>query len=146
MTAETVPALSLIGRGKRGFFIASDRTTDPGIYAQANIRRLMALVLRAARHRGEVSVFDANGPLLWRDVAISLTTVLRRLHGAGALHGIAEADAFSVVCGPETMHQSDIDAGRVIAEVTLRPAYSLESIEISFVARGGVLAQRGVAA
>ena len=44
------------------------------------------------------------------------------------------------------MHQSDIDAGRVIAEVSLRPAYSLESIEISFVARGGVLAQRGVAA
>lgn len=146
LTAGTTPALSLIGRARRGFFIASDRTTDPGAYGQANIRRLMALVLRAARHRGEVSVFEANGALLWRDVAMSLTTVLRRLYGAGALHGANEEEAFSVVCGPETMHRSDIDAGRVIAEVALRPAHSLETIEISFVARGGALAQRGVAA
>ncbi len=146
LTAGTTPALSLIGRAQRGFFIASDRTTDPGAYGQANIRRLMALVLRAARHRGEVSVFEANGALLWRDVAMSLTTVLRRLYGAGALHGATEEEAFSVVCGPETMHRSDIDAGRVIAEVALRPAHSLETIEISFVARGGALAQRGVAA
>lgn len=142
LTAETAPALALIGRGRLGIEIVSDRTTDLEVYGQANVRRLVALVLRAARHRGETAVFDANGPLLWRDVAMTLTTLLRRLHAGGALKGVKEADAFSVLCGRETMHQSDIDAGRVIAEVTLRPTHALETIEIAFVERGGALAVR----
>ncbi len=145
VTPDTAPALSLLGGTPRGIQILSDRTTDQAQYAQANIRRLMALVLRAARHRGEAAVFEANGPLLWRDVVNSLTGVLRNLHAAGALAGVDESDAFTVECGPETMHQSDIDAGRVIAVVTLRPAHSLEAIEITFVARGSALGVREAA-
>ena len=144
-TPDTAPELSLIGGTKRGFRILSDRTTDQVTYAQANIRRLMGSILRAARHRGEVSVFDANGPVFWRSVINTLTGILRNLRNAGALRGNSENDAFEVRCGPETMHQSDIDAGRVIAEVAFRPAHSLEKIEISFTARGGVLAAREAA-
>lgn len=146
LTVDTAPRLSLIGRDRLGITILSDRTTSGGIYDQAGIRRLIALVLRAARHRGETAVFDANGSILWRDAAMTLTTLLRRLHTLGALRGVREADAFSVLCGPETMRQSDIDAGRVIAEVTLRPAHTIETIEISFIDRGGALAVREAAA
>ncbi|MDH3661697.1 MAG: hypothetical protein OEU92_16990 [Alphaproteobacteria bacterium] len=142
LTPTTAPGLSLIGRNRFDIEVQTDSTTSPGIYSQANIRRLVALVLRAARHRGESAVFDANGPLLWRDVAMVLTSLLRRLHGLGALKGVTEDEAFTVLCGPETMRQSDIDAGRVIAEVALRPTHTLETIEISFVERGGALAIR----
>ncbi|TVQ32930.1 MAG: hypothetical protein EA356_12865 [Geminicoccaceae bacterium] len=117
--------------------VGADRTVDREAFAQAHVRRLFASILRAARHRGEHAVFDANGPALWRDVAMSLTTILRRLHGADALQGASEAEAFEVRCGPDTMRQADIDAGRAIAQVRLLPAASLEAIEIGFDVRSG---------
>lgn len=145
LTWDTTPQLTILGRSQRGPVILSDRTTDPETYNQANLRRLVALILRAARHRGQAAVFDPNGPLFWRDVAMPITTLLRQLHSAGALRGLREEEAFSVLCGPETMSQADIDAGRAIAEITICPAHSLEFIEISLVASGGALVQRSQA-
>lgn len=129
------PGLSLIGRRRGGFGVLTDLTCDPGDYAQAATRRLVALVLRAARHRGEAAAFEPNGPALWRDVAMALRGILRRLHSAGALQGVTEEAAFTLRCGPDTMSQADIDAGRVIATAALTPAASLERIEITLIAR-----------
>jgi len=126
---EGAPLTRLI-RTVRGIQIATDRTTDQVRYPQANVRRLMHLILRAARHRGESAAFEPNGQRLWRDVRMVLTTLLRRLHADGALRG-EERDAFQVTCGPETMTQSDIDQGRVIAEISVAPAQSIEKIEIT---------------
>jgi len=145
VTFEAAPQMSVIGYGQRGPAILSDRITDPEVYNQANLRRLTALILRAARHRGQTAVFDPNGPLFWRDVAMSLTTLLRQLHSAGALRGLREEEAFQVLCGPETMSQADIDAGRAIAEITFAPAHSIEFIEISLIAAEGSFTQRGIA-
>jgi phage tail sheath protein FI len=145
VTFEAAPQMSVIGYGQRGPAILSDRTTDPEVYNQANLRRLTALILRAARHRGQTAVFDPNGPLFWRDVAMSLTTLLRQLHSAGALRGLREEEGFQVLCGPETMSQADIDAGRAIAEITFAPANSIEFIEISLIAAEGSFTQRGIA-
>ncbi|UIP07837.1 hypothetical protein LY632_05405 [Erythrobacter sp. SDW2] len=139
---DTSPQLSVIGYGVRGPTILSDRTTDPGSFNQANIRRLTGLILRAARHRGETAVFEANGNRFWRDVAMSITTLMRQLHSAGALRGLTEPEAFDVQCGPQTMSQADIDAGRAIAEVTFAPSHSLEFIEISLLAASGSIEQR----
>lgn len=143
---DTSPRLSVIGYGVRGATILSDRTTDPGSFNQANIRRLTGLILRAARHRGETAVFEANGNRFWRDVAMSVTTLMRQLHSAGALRGLTEDEAFRVLCGPQTMSQADIDAGRAIAEVTFAPSHSLEFIEISLLAASGSIEQRRVGA
>ena len=143
---DTSPQLSVIGYGVRGPAILSDRTTDPGSFNQANIRRLTGLILRAARHRGETAVFEANGNRFWRDVAMSVTTLMRQLHSAGALRGLTEPEAFQVECGPQTMSQADIDAGRAIAEVTFAPSHSLEFIEISLLAASGSIEQRRVGA
>lgn len=129
--------ISRLGRRQGGFGILSDRGTDPGDFAQAAVRRLVALVLRAARHRGQAAAFEPNGPALWRDVAMGMRGVLRRLHAAGALAGTTEDAAFTLRCGPDTMSQADIDAGRVIATVGLLPTASLEHLEIVMIARGG---------
>jgi hypothetical protein len=142
---ETTPAISVLGYGMQGVQILSDRSTDLGPYNQANLRRLIALVLRAARHRGQTGVFESNGPLFWRDVAMSMTTLLRQLHSAGALRGTREEEAFSVVCGRETMSQADIDAGRAIAEVTICPTHSLEKIEVLLTHNGQIVTDGGVA-
>lgn len=128
-----VPTLSLIGFGLRGPTLLSDHTPAPEPYTQAHIRRLMALILRASRHRGEADVFEPNGQALWRSVSMTMTTLLRQLYSAGALRGASEAEAFTVRCGPSTMSQADIDAGRVIAEIAVLPAASLERIEIRLI-------------
>lgn len=146
VTPATAPDFTLVGHDGIAPAILSDRTTEGAQQGQANIRRLIALILRAARHRGESAVFGANGPAFWRDVAMPVTTLLRQLYSAGALRGAREEQAFRVQCGPDTMSQADIDAGRAIAEVTLAPAHSLEFIEIALTATpGGALTERGAA-
>jgi hypothetical protein len=132
---ETVPQVTLLGRRHGGVEVLAERTADPGLYRQAQVRRLMALVLRAARHRGTAAVFEPNGRRTWRDVAMALTGILRNLHAAGALAGAREEEAFEVRCDRSTMSQQDIDLGRMIAEVRLRPAASLEMIEVVPVVR-----------
>ena len=72
--------------------------------------------------------------------------LMRQLHSAGALRGLTEPEAFQVECGPQTMSQADIDAGRAIAEVSFAPAHSLEFIEISLLATAGNIEQRGAGA
>ncbi|MGB0905479.1 MAG: hypothetical protein ACPGVJ_11340, partial [Mangrovicoccus sp.] len=130
LAPQTAAKISLLGYGLRGAELLSDHSPAPAPYRQAHIRRLMALILRAARHRGETDMFEPNGQALWRSVSMTLTTLLRQLYSAGALRGASEAEAFDVRCGPSTMSQADIDAGRAIAEVAFLPAASLEQIEI----------------
>jgi phage tail sheath protein FI len=137
LDTEAVPQVTLLAERFGGVEVMSERTADPGLHRQAQVRRLMALVLRAARHRGEAAVFEPNSPRTWRDVAMALTGILRNLHSAGALDGVREEDAFEVRCDRSTMSQQDIDLGRMIAEVRLRPAASLEMIDVVLVLRGG---------
>lgn len=143
LSFERAEQLSVIGYGINGPAILSDRTTDPEVFNQANVRRLAALIFRAARHRGETAVFDANGEGFWRNVKMTMTTLLRQLHSAGALRGLTEQEAFQVLCDRQTMSQADIDSGRAIAEVTFAPSNSLEFIEVSLLASGGALQQLG---
>ncbi|WP_284124243.1 hypothetical protein [Parerythrobacter aestuarii] len=140
LSFDRAEQISVIGYGARGPTILSDRTTELGTYNQANIRRLTALILRAARIRGESVVFEANGELFWRDTRMVISTLLRQLHSAGALRGQREEEAFQVRCGRDTMSQADIDAGRAIAEVTFAPAHSIEFIEVSLLATNGTIA------
>lgn len=143
LTLNEAPQLTILGYGARGPAILSDRTFAAALENQAHIRRLTALILRAARIRGDSLAFEPNGPKFWSDVRLAMATLLRQLHSEGAFRGQREDDAFRVSCGRETMSQSDIDAGRAIAEIVFAPAHSIEHIEISLVAADGAIRSGG---
>jgi hypothetical protein len=125
--------ISIVAPTPRGFELLSDVTTDDDdTYRAANVNRLVASVVRAARLIGEDTVFMNNGETVWRRIQAALEEVLRTLWGEGALSGAYAGDAFSVRCDRSTMTQSDIDAGRVITRVQFNASSPIEHIVIVF--------------
>jgi phage tail sheath protein FI len=121
----------LLAPSARGFELLTDVTCagDPLLRA-GSVRRLVDVVLRAARALGEEIAFEANGEGLWTQVRTRLSDLGRLLLAAGALSSDAGTTAFVVRCGRDTMTQNDIDAGRLIAEVELVPAQPVTRIVV----------------
>ena len=116
-----------------GFQLLSDVTTDDDeAYRPANVNRLVASLIRAARLVGEKSVFTNSGEAVWRKLRSSLEGTLLRLWGDGALAGETSASAFEVHCDRSTMTQADLDAGRVIARVQFSAAAPVDQITVVF--------------
>jgi hypothetical protein len=124
--------VSVFAASATGFHLLSDVTTASEANLQpANVRRVLGLIVRAARRVGEANVFGSSGPVLWRSLRFSMERMLVAFWRAGALRGARETDAFSVECGPATMSQADIDAGRVIVRISVAPAASVEHINVT---------------
>ena len=129
--APLIDRVSLLGPTTDGFRLLSDVTTsnDSG-YRQANINRTIALVMQAARAIGEEYVFEVSGERLWQQIQDRLGDVLAALQSVGALAGQRPQDAFQVRCDRSTMTQQDIDDGRVLVNVMIRPAAGIEAMRI----------------
>lgn len=129
--APFIDRVSLIGPTPDGFHLLSDVTTSNDInYRQANIGRTIALVMRVARVIGEENVFESSGERLWSRIRARLEDVLSAMQRIGALAGTRPGEAFQVRCDRSTMTQQDIDSGRVIVQVLIRPAASIETMRI----------------
>lgn len=116
-----------------GFQLLSDVTTDDDeSYRPANVNRLVASIVRAARLAGEDTVLTNNGEAVWRRLRSGLEELLLGLWGEGALTGAFSSDAFEVRCDRSTMTQADLDAGRVIARVQFNAANPIERITVAF--------------
>lgn len=92
--------------------------------------RLVSTLLRAARAVGDTVTFDANGPALWARLRSVMEDLLLGFWHEGAFAGASSADAFSVHCDRSTMTQADLDAGRLVVEISVRPAASIERINV----------------
>ena len=64
---------------------------------------------------------EPNNETLWTRVREATTDLLRSYWIDGQLVGSTTDEAFFVRCGPETMTQQDIDAGRLFVEVGIAP-------------------------
>ena len=131
--------LSLIATGPQGFALMSDATmsTDPA-WRAGGVSRLMGILLRAARQLGQQCLFENSGPALWAAVRDELELFLQRLRSAGSLAGATPAEAFTVRCDRSTMTQADLDAGRVIATVSITAAQPINNITVTLaLAQGG---------
>ncbi|HEX2828604.1 MAG TPA: phage tail protein [Burkholderiales bacterium] len=137
-TAKLAERVCLIAREPDGWTLVSDVTTSPdAAWRPGGVSRLVASVLRAARRLGESLVFEANGPLLWTRLERAMEELLTDYWREGGLRGETSSDAFEVRCNRSTMTQNDIDAGRLVAEVTLAPAASIERIVIVLAVEAG---------
>ncbi len=123
--------LCLIAPEPGGIALQSDVTTSPDLaWRPGGVSRLMAAVLRAARRFGDFHLFEANGPALWTNVRRSMEALLTGFWQAGGLGGASPSEAFTVRCDRSTMSQNDIDAGRLIAEVSVLPVAAVERITV----------------
>jgi phage tail sheath protein FI len=131
--------VSLFGATPEGIRLLSDVTTsNDSHFRQASINRTIALVMRTARTIGQEFVFEHSGERLWQQVEDRFTDVLGAMQAAGALAGQRPEDGFQVRCDRSTMAQQDIDSGRVIVLVEIRPAASIETMRIQLtVGHGG---------
>lgn len=119
--------------GPDGWALQSDVTSSPApAWRGGQASRLVASVLRSSRALGQVHAFGLNGLALWRQARLSLEQLLMGYWRAGGLGGDTPEDAFEVRCDRTTMTQADLDAGRLIVEVVLLPAASVERITVSF--------------
>lgn len=123
--------VSLFGPTPRGIRLLSDVTTARDeSWRPAGVNRLVASIVRAARRLGEASAFEPSGERLWRRTEESLGELLMGLLQAGALRGDTVGDAFEVRCDRTTMTENDLDAGRVVARITIQPAAPVEEIVV----------------
>jgi hypothetical protein len=130
--APLAERVSVFADSATGIHLLSDVTSAEEIHLRpANVRRVLGLVARAARRIGEAAVFESSGPRLWRSLRLSMERMLDAFWRAGALSGARAEDAFAVACGPATMSQADIDAGRAIMRIEVAPAASVERISVT---------------
>ncbi|MFL5494236.1 MAG: phage tail sheath C-terminal domain-containing protein [Gemmatimonadales bacterium] len=123
--------ISLFDQGPRGYLLASDVTTSANpAYRPAAVSRLVAVLLKALREYGETLVFEPSGERLWPALRSQLEAMLTGVWAAGGLGGASPAEAFSVRCDASTMTQDDLDAGRLVAQVTFLPAAPIERITV----------------
>ena len=126
-----VERVSLFGPTPGGQRLLSDVTTSlDENYRPAGISRLVGILLRSSRRLGENLAFESSSERLWARLRSSLERLLLDLYGAGAFQGAAPADAFQVRCDRSTMSQNDLDAGRVVAEISFSASAPIEQIQV----------------
>jgi hypothetical protein len=119
----------LLGPAPRGPRLLSDVSCSAeAATRQASVRRLVNVVIQAARRAGDEFAFEPSGEPLWARVRERLSDLMRVLLAAGALS--TDGVPFSVRCGRDTMRQNDLDAGRLIAEIELLPAQPIQRIVV----------------
>lgn len=114
-----------------GWMLQSDVTTSPQeAWRFGGASRLLASILHTARAQGDHLAFETNGTQTWARLRRSLEDLLLGYWNEGAFAGANAAQAFQVRCDRSTMTQADLDAGRLIAEISVRPAQAIEVITV----------------
>lgn len=115
---------------KEGILVWGARTIAPSSseYRYLNVRRLMIMIEQSIKRSTGWTVFEPNGPDLWksirRDVAAFLTLIWRD----GALFGETPEQAFFVKCDEETNPPEVIDAGQLIIQIGVAPVKPAEFV------------------
>jgi phage tail sheath protein FI len=118
-----------------GFQVWGARTTggQDSQWKYVNVRRLFVYVEQSIRQGLQWAVFEQNGPALWIAVSTTISNFLQDLSASGALQGAKLEQAYFIRCDHTTVTQSDIDAGRLIAEIGLAPTRPAEFVTLRIV-------------
>ena len=94
--------------------------------------RRVALYIEASLKRGlQWAVFQPNGEILWRQIALSVTAFMQNLFQQGAFKGTTPKQAYFVACDATTTSQADIDNGIVNIIVGFAPLKPAEFVVIT---------------
>jgi phage tail sheath protein FI len=127
-------AVNLIRQEPGGFVCLDADTLSPDDEVRPiNVRRLIALVRRAALQVGNDYTFEPNDDAARRAVQRAFESMLETLYVRGAFAGATEQDSFQVVTDASLNTASSVDAGRLIAEIRIAPSRPLSFLTIRLV-------------
>jgi phage tail sheath protein FI len=135
-------AVNVLLDDPRGFLAMSEWTlsTDDDLDA-IRVRRLLALLKRAARHFGERYVFEPHSPGFRRTVERVFRELLGRMYRGGAFTGASAAQGYRVLAGEAQNPAGSVEQGRFVVELRVAPAHPLEFLTVRLVqSREGTLA------
>jgi len=129
--------LNPVAVGPAGFVPGTAETLarDPD-WRPVNVRRLMAMLRRAALRRGAAYVFEPHGPALQRTVERAFEALLQSLYLRGAFAGRGAAQSFRVEVGDELNTPAQRDAGRFHVDLKVAPALPLTFLTVRLVRSG----------
>ena len=131
-------AVNVIRQEPWGFVCLDADTLSPDEEVRpVNVRRLLALLRRAAQKVGNDYVFEPNDDAARRAVKRAFQSMLETLFVRGAFAGRTAASAFQVVTGESLNPRRSIDVGRLIAEIRVAPSRPLSFLTIRLVEDAG---------
>lgn len=104
--------------------------TSDANFMYVPIKRTMMFIEKSLDVGLQDVVFQPNAPPLWASVERLISNFLTTLWQAGGLQGATAAQSFFVRCDLTTMTQTDIQAGRLIAQVGVALVYPAEFVII----------------
>ena len=126
------PVVSFKGEG---VLLYGDRTQQakPSAFQKLNIRRLFIVLEKAIAKAAKYQLFEFNDTFTRANFVSQVEPYLRDVQGR---RGITD---FKVVCDETNNTPEVIDRSEFVADIYIKPAYSINFIQLNFVAvRTGV--------
>lgn len=136
-----LPLNCLLARGT-GVVVLSAFTLqkDSQEYELITIRRLLILLRRLAFKYGATYVFEPNSNQLCRQIKNHFELIMDDLYDRGALAGDLPTNAYQVVTSNALNSSYQVDQGRLLIELRVRPSYPMEFISVRILQNGSSLA------
>jgi phage tail sheath protein FI len=95
-----------------------------------NVRRILLALERTLRMKTQWLVFEPNNTALQAEVARVLRGMLDDLWLRGMLDGATADGAYQVICDETSNPPAETEAGRLLAEIIIRPPYPAEFVVV----------------
>ncbi|MCA3130816.1 MAG: hypothetical protein ACK5YW_10050 [Betaproteobacteria bacterium] len=129
--------VNVLRREPAGFMaLAADTLAAEPELRPIQVRRLLILLRRLALRLGTEFVFEPHGEALRGAVERRFEHALEALFQRGAFAGRRAADAFQVFAGPAINRAVDVDEGRLVVEIRIRPAQALRFMTVRLIQSG----------
>jgi hypothetical protein len=128
-SAGVNPVVSLAGQG---IVLFGDKTlqSKPSAFDRINVRRLFIVLEKAIAEAAKYSLFEYNDEFTRAQFTALITPFLRDVQGR---RGITD---FKVVCDTTNNTPQVIDSNQFVGDIFIKPARSVNFIQLNFVAVG----------
>ena len=131
LNLESVNAIrALPGRGIR--ILGARTLSADSEWRYLSVRRLVLALKKTIDEAMQWAVFESNTTVVRQAIALSLGTLLNRQWRKSALAGKSQEAAYRIKCDADNNPSSEIDQGRLIAEIAIAPSVPFEFIRIRF--------------
>jgi hypothetical protein len=123
------PVVSFPGKG---IVLFGDKTLQnkPSAFDRINVRRLFIVLEKAISKAAQASLFEFNDSFTQAQFVSMVTPFLRDVQGR---RGITD---FKVVCDSTNNTQQVIDSNQFVGDIYIKPARSINFIQLNFIAVG----------
>jgi hypothetical protein len=97
---------------------------------QLSVRRLLIQLRKALLQRGQDYVFAKNDPQFRSRVSQEIGNLLRLMFAGGAFAGATQQSSYQVAVDDSVNTPTDIDQGRMIAQVLVAPSQPMEFLTV----------------